>query len=222
MLESILLAKKPNCEPMSPDDSCSFLDRVRAHLKLTQGVEIARRYLAMNAFDGVLPVLGIIMGGLASLSFQGPVTIFETSLLAIFATTFSMLISGITSSYLTEGAERRRDIQELEQSMLSDLGQSGFARATRTTVWVVSLINGLSPFVAGLFTASPLFLVFFGLSIEIAFIASVIMAMLLLFLLGFFLGKVSRSNVLVYGFKTLSAGIIVMIVIWFISITTGF
>jgi len=175
----------------------------------------------MNAFDGVLPVLGIIMGGLASFSFQSPTIIFLTSLLAIFATTFSMLVSGVTSSYLTEGAERRRDIQDLEKSMLTDLGGSTLTRATRTTVLVVSLINGFSPFIAGLATATPLLLVFFGLGIEVAFISSIIAAMFILFLLGAFLGRVSRTNIVVYGLKTLSAGIIVMIVIYIFSITTG-
>lgn len=220
-MESNLVSEKTNCDSFAYDESCSFMDRIRAHLRITQGDEIARRYLAMNAFDGVLPVLGIIMGGLASLPFQGATVIFQTSILAIFATSFSMLISGITSSYLTEGAERKRDIQDLEQSMLTDLSRSGVAEATRTTVWVVSLINGLSPFVAGLTTAIPLMLVFSGLNIELAFIASVITAMLLLFVLGAFLGRVSRTNVFVYGLKTLGAGVIVVIAIWLFSITTG-
>lgn len=206
---------------MPLDEACSFIDRIRLHLKLTQGEEIARRYLAMNAFDGVLPVLGIIMGGLASFSFQVPSIIFQTSLLAIFATSFSMLVSGITSSYLTEGAERQRDIRDLEKSMLTDLGGSGIAQATRTTVWVVSLINGLSPFLAGLATAAPLMFVFLGFGIELAFISSIVTAMFILFFLGFFLGRVSRTNVAIYGLKTLGAGIIVMIVIWLFSITTG-
>ncbi len=215
------MSEEPDCTIMPVDEACSFIDRVRLHLKLTQGEEIARRYLAMNAFDGVLPVLGIIMGGLASFSFQVPSIIFQTSLLAIFATSFSMLISGMTSSYLTEGAERQRDIRDLEKSMLTDLGRSGMAQATRTTVWVVSLINGLSPFLAGLATAAPLMFVFFGFGIELAFISSIITAMFILFILGFFLGRVSRSNVFIYGLKTLGAGIIVMIVIWLFSITTG-
>lgn len=219
--EFAYVSDEPNCENLEYDESCSFIERIRIHLRWTQGEEIARRYLAMNAFDGVLPVLGIIMGGLASFSFQSPTIIFLTSLLAIFATTFSMLVSGVTSSYLTEGAERRRDIQDLEKSMLIDLGGSTLTRATKTTVLVVSLINGFSPFFAGLATALPLYLVFFGLGIEVAFISSIIVAMFILFLLGAFLGKVSRSNVIVYGLKTLSAGIIVIVVIYLFSITTG-
>ena len=215
------MSDEPDCNSLVLDEACSFTDKIRIQLKWTHGEEIARRYLAMNAFDGVLPVLGIIMGGLASFTFQSPLIIFQTSLLAIFATTFSMLVSGVTSSYLTEGAERRREIQDLERSMLTSLEQSTLAQATRTTVLVVSLINGLSPFSAGLVTAVPLMFVFFGLGIEVAFLSSVITAMLILFILGLFLGRVSRTNVIIYGLKTLSAGIVVMLVIWLFSITTG-
>ena len=89
------------------DSTCSFFDRVRAQLAITHGIEIARRYLAMNAFDGILPVLGIIMGGFVSLNFRSGIVVFETSILAVFATSFAMLVSGITSSYLTESAERK-------------------------------------------------------------------------------------------------------------------
>ena len=84
------MSDNEKCDPIFFDENCGFLERVQAQLRLTQGTEIARRYLAMNAFDGVLPVLGIIMGGLASLAFQNPQIIFETSILAIFATSFEL------------------------------------------------------------------------------------------------------------------------------------
>ena len=162
------------------------------------------------------------MGGFASLNFREPIVIFETSILAIFATSFAMLISGITSSYLTESAERKRDIEELEKSMLSNLDGTIIVEANRTTTLVVSLINGLSPFFAGLATAIPLFLVFVGLNIAFAFVLSVAFGMIILFVLGLFLGKVSKTNILIYGFKTLAAGILVVIMIWIFSSITGY
>jgi predicted membrane protein (TIGR00267 family) len=176
----------------------------------------------MNAFDGILPVLGILVGGFVSLNFKEPILIFETSVLAVFATSFAMLISGITSSYLTESAERRRDVEDLERSMLSNLDGSLIVEANKTTTMVVSLINGFSPFLAGLGTAIPLYLVFFGLDVGLSFILSVVFGMLLLFILGLFLVSVSRTNIVVYGFKTLAAGILVVIMIWLFSSITGY
>ncbi|MFW9953913.1 MAG: hypothetical protein ACFFD3_05100 [Candidatus Thorarchaeota archaeon] len=216
------MSDETQCDPIYFDETCGILDRIRAQLKLTHGTEIARRYLAMNAFDGILPVLGIIMGGFASLAFQESRVIFETSVLAIFATSFAMLISGITSSYLAEGAERKREIEELERSLLRSLDGSVIVKATRTTTIVVSLINGLSPFLAALAATAPLFLVFFGLEIGFTFLLSVIVAMGILFVLGLYLGRVSRSNAIIYGLKTLAAGFLVVLMIWFFSNITGF
>jgi predicted membrane protein (TIGR00267 family) len=216
------LSNESTCDPIYFDETCSLIDRIKAQLRLTHGAEIARRYLAMNAFDGVLPVLGIIMGGFASLAFQESRVIFETSILAIFATSFAMLISGITSSYLTEGAERKRDIEELERSLLRSLDGSVIVKATRTTTVVVSLVNGLSPFLAAMATTAPLFLVFYGFDIAYTFMLSVVVAMGVLFVLGIFLGKVSNSNMIAYGLKTLAAGILVVIMIWFFSNITGY
>ncbi|MFX1264783.1 MAG: hypothetical protein ACFFH0_05355, partial [Promethearchaeota archaeon] len=51
-------------EGITPDDDRGFIERTMRALELTQGVEIARRYLAMNAFDGALTMLGLILGGL--------------------------------------------------------------------------------------------------------------------------------------------------------------
>ncbi len=221
-MEIVLVSDDEPCDPLTLDETCGFLDRVRAQLAITHGIEIARRYLAMNAFDGVLPVLGIIMGGLVSLAFKEPIVIFETSILAIFATSFAMLVSGLTSSFLTEGAEQKRDIEELERSMLASLDGTLIVKATKTTTWVVSLVNGLSPFLAALATAIPLYFVFFGLAIEFAFTLSVVFGMVILFGLGLFLGRVSRTNVIVYGLKTLAAGIVVIIMIWIFSSVTGY
>jgi predicted membrane protein (TIGR00267 family) len=196
-----------------------FIDKIILQLRLTHGIEIARRYLATNAFDGVLPVLGILMGGLIVMTHQNPVLVYETSFIAIIGSSFAMFISGITSSYLTEGAERKRDILELERSLLTDLDGSTIADASRTTTIVVSLINGFSPSISALVTIIPLaFPIFNIVSIELAFMISLIVGIIILFLLGMFLGKISKTNKIVYGIKTLAAGFIVIIMMWFFSL----
>jgi predicted membrane protein (TIGR00267 family) len=203
---------------MGLNEECSFLDKIRIQLRVAHGAEIARRYLAMNAFDGVLPVIGILMGSVIALAYQNPVFVYQTTLLAILGTSFAMFVSGITSSYLTETAEREREIKELEHSMLTNLRDSGLSKAARTTTIVVSLINGLSPSMAALATAVPLFLPFFtGLAIEVSFYLSISVGLVVLFSLGVFLGRVSKTNVVIYGFKTVAAGALVIIMMWIVS-----
>lgn len=197
------------------------MEQIRRHLEITQGVEIARRYFAMNAFDGLLPILGILVGGYLSMDTQDPALIYQTSLLAILATSSAMLVSGITSSYLTEGAERKRDIEELEGSMLASLKESLISKASRTTTVILSIINGLSPFLTGLLTASPLILVTIGFGIETSFLIAVLMGMAILFVLGTFLGHVSRSNIVIYGLKTLAAGVMIVILTFVFSMLLG-
>jgi predicted membrane protein (TIGR00267 family) len=187
-------------------------------VKVAHGAEIARRYLAMNAFDGVLPVIGILMGGVIALAYQNPAFVYQTTLLAILGMSFAMFVSGITSSYLTETAERAREIKELEQSLLTDLKESGISKAARTTTIVVSLINGLSPSMAALVTVIPLFLPLFTiLPIEVSFYFSISVGFFVLFTLGVFLGRVSRTNVIIYGMKTVAAGALVVLMMWIMS-----
>jgi predicted membrane protein (TIGR00267 family) len=203
---------------MGLNEECSFIDRIRIQLKVAHGAEIARRYLAMNAFDGVLPVIGILMGGVIALAYQSPAFVYQTTLLAILGTSFAMFVSGITSSYLTETAEREREIKELEHSLLTNLRNSGISQAARTTAIVVSLINGFSPSIAALATAVPLFLPFFtAMPIEIAFYLSISVGLVVLFFLGVFLGRVSKTNVVIYGLKTVAAGVFVVLMMWIIS-----
>ncbi|MFX0054127.1 MAG: hypothetical protein ACFFAX_01655 [Promethearchaeota archaeon] len=203
---------------MGLNEECSFFDRIRIQLDVAHGTQIARRYLAMNAFDGVLPVIGILMGGLISLAYQNSIFVYQTTLLAILGTSFAMFVSGITSSYLTETAEREREIKELELSMLTTLRGSGLSRAARTTTIVVSLINGLSPSMAALVTAFPLFFPFFTvIPVEVSFYLSISVGLIVLFSLGVFLGRVSKTNVVIYGIKTLAAGALVIFMMWIVS-----
>jgi predicted membrane protein (TIGR00267 family) len=192
------------------------------HLELTEGVQIARRYLAMNAFDGALTMLGILLGGLITLGTADSDIVFSSILLASIGTIVAMAVSGFSGSYLTECAERDREVEELERSMLSDLSKSEYARATRTTSVVVAIVDGLSPAIAAFFIIIPLVLAAFNfITISIAFYVAILVCMLVLFILGVFLGTVSRKNIWVYGAKTLFAGIVIALLMFVISYITG-
>jgi predicted membrane protein (TIGR00267 family) len=194
-------------------------------LELTKGVEIARRYLAMNAFDGALTMLGLILGGLITINpanLPDAMLQFNAILLAAAGTSIAMAISGFSGSYLTESAERDREVDELGKAMLSDMSETMYAKATRTTSVVVALVDGSSPAIAAFIIIIPLFFVPGGyLGMDMAFYIAIAICMVLLFALGLFLGAVSKKNMWAYGAKTLFAGILTALLMLMISYLTG-
>ncbi len=208
-------------EPADEDEG--LVQHVKRSLELTEGVEIARRYLAMNAFDGSLTMLGLILGSMIAMhaNFANADLIFKSTMLAAFGTCLAMAVSGFSGSYLTESAERDREVDEIGKAMLSDMTNSMYAKATRVTSIVVALIDGLSPSLAALFIITPLILVPFGVfDYYSAFYVAIGMSMLLLFILGLFLGTVSGKNKWSYGAKTLLAGILTATFMFIVSILT--
>ena len=201
------------------------IDRIMRALELTQGVEIARRYLAMNAFDGALTMLGLILGGLITINPAMPAEAslqFNAILLAAAGTSIAMAISGFSGSYLTESAEREREVEEMGKAMLTDMSESMYAKATKTTSIVVAVVDGASPAIAAFIIIMPLFFVPSGiLEYRTAFYMAIAICMALLFALGLFLGAVSKKNMWAYGAKTLFAGIMTAILMFIISWLTG-
>lgn len=211
-----------NRQVVGDENEHGLIERTMRALELTQGVEIARRYLAMNAFDGALTMLGLILGGLITLDPTNPGIAFQALLLAAVGTSIAMAVSGLSGSYLAESAERDREVQEIGQAMLTDMSESMYAKATRTTAAFVALVDGLSPAAAAFIIIIPLLLVPFEiLEIRFAFYLAILICMALLFALGLFLGSISKKNIWVYGAKTLFAGILTAILMFVISLITG-
>lgn len=205
-----------------PAHEGGLVQRTMRALELTRGVEIARRYLAMNAFDGALTMLGLVLGGLFTINPLNPEPGFSAILLASAGTSIAMAISGFSGSYLAESAERDREVKDLGRAMLTDMSDSMYAKAGRTTSVVVALVDGASPAVAAFIVVIPLFFVPAGiLDYHIAFYLSIIICMILLFILGLFLGAVSKKNMWAYGAKTLFAGILTAILLFIITWVTG-
>lgn len=175
---------------------------LRKYHRIAQVGEIARRYFAMNAFDGVLTILGVLVGSYFG-GLEDPAKIVVLGMSASFA----MGISGFYGAYMTEHAERSRSLQELEESTLSDLKDTDIGHASRYATIVVSMIDGFSPFAAAAIAVAPFFL---GSTIEIktAFYVAFALAFIELFGIGVFLGAVSRERMVLSGLKMVSAGII--------------
>jgi predicted membrane protein (TIGR00267 family) len=183
------------------------LQRVREYDQLVNISEIARRYFAMNAFDGVLTIIGVLMGNLTA-GVDEPHIVVSTGL----ATCVAMGVSGLWGAYLTEAAERKRDLDELSRFILVDLNDTRIGRASRAAVIVVALVDGLSPFLAALAVLLPFFVSGLFPEVTWAYYTSLGLALLTLFGLGMFLGRVSRGNLVLFGVRTVFAGVISILI----------
>jgi predicted membrane protein (TIGR00267 family) len=178
------------------------VQRLREYDNLAHIGEIARRYFAMNAFDGVLTIIGVLMGNMVA-GVEDPRIVVSTGL----ATCVAMGVSGLWGAYLTEAAERKRDLDQLSRYTLIDLDDTRIGRASRVATVTVALVDGLSPFLAASIVLIPFFVVGLFPAIAWAYYTSLGMALLTLFGLGLFLGYISRGNLIIYGIRTLIAGV---------------
>ena len=173
--------------------------------------EIARRYFAMNAFDGVLTMIGVFMGNLAA-GVDKPVIVLTTGL----TTSIAMGVSGLWGAYLTETAERQRELDDLSHYTLTDLNNSRIGQASRVAVIIVAVVDGLSPLLAALMVLSPFMVVQLwpanAWPISWVYYTALGLALLTLFGLGMFLGRISRQNLWLFGLKTVMAGVLSILI----------
>jgi predicted membrane protein (TIGR00267 family) len=183
------------------------LQRAQEYDRLVNISEIARRYFVMNAFDGVLTIIGVLMGNLTA-GVKEPRIVVSTGL----ATSVAMGISGLWGAYLTEAAERERGLDELSRYTLTDLNDTRIGRASRAAVVAIAIVDGVSPFLAALVVLTPFFVTGLLPTVDWAYYTSLGMALVTLFGLGVFLGRVSRGNLILYGVKTGVAGVVSILI----------
>jgi predicted membrane protein (TIGR00267 family) len=183
--------------------------KIRDYIRISRVSSISRRYFVMNAFDGAMTVLGIIIGAYVA-GITDPSWVISAGLGASLA----MGLSGFAGAYMTEEAERSRALNNLEKSMLKSLENSVIGEASRFASLWTAIVDGISPAIAAVFCLVPFFLSFFNaFSIDLAIKLSIIITLLILFSLGMYLGKVSDRNVFLQGTKMLVVGLILTVVL---------
>jgi len=183
------------------------IDNLREYERIAGFWQIARRALANNAFDGVLTMVGVVMG-----QWIGGVESAATVILTGIATSISIGISGLWGAYLAESAERGRELAELEKISLTDLGETKIGRASRVAVVVVSLVDGLSPLASSLIVLTPFFFAALIGDIIVSYVISMALALVCLFGLGMFLGHISGRSLIGYGIRTAIAGVVAIVI----------
>lgn len=170
---------------------------LREDLRISGAGEIARRYFVLNAFDGVLTMLGLVVGahgaGAAPAAVVGPA----------LGATVAMAASGFSGAFLTESAERERGLRDLEAAMLRKLDETDHGRAARASALVTALVDGASPALGAAVVLAPFFL----LPPPAGAAAALGAALAALVALGFYLARVAGGVPWKYGAKMAAVGL---------------
>jgi predicted membrane protein (TIGR00267 family) len=191
----------------------SFVGRTRDLLSISGSGGIIRRYLVVNGFDGALTMLGLIMGFLASGTDD-----LDVIINACLAATIALGMSGFSSAYVSEVAERKRALEKLEGAMITDLGPTAHGQAARWVPVLVALVNGAAPLCISLVIITPLWLARAGTPLPLPpMYLAVACAGVLIFVLGVLLGRIADVSWVHSGIRTLVIAVITVALIYWLT-----
>ena len=181
------------------------LERWKRYHRISGAGDITRRYFVMNAFDGALTMLGVVIGAYIS----GVINQSAVIISAGIAGSVAMGASGVSGAYMTEKAERKKKMKNLEKAMLTDMKNGLHERSHRFATIFAAVVDGASPAIAAMVVISPFFLYNYGfISAIIAFYSCITITLIVLILLGVYLARISDESMIKYGIQMLLVGLI--------------
>ena len=190
-----------------------FLHQLQQLFNISQSHNIARRYFVVNGFDGALTTLGLLIG-----FYLNNNTDLNVAITACVSAAIALAMSGLSSAYVSETAERQREFREIQNAMVADISGSTHHKASRWMPVVIALVNGLSPLIISLVIIIPLWMGQIGhLTIIGAYECAIGVAFALTFLLGVFLSNVNNKFWLVSGLQTVTIAVITVVLIYLLT-----
>lgn len=187
--------------------------QIRLLFRISKSSKIARRYFVVNGFDGALTTLGLLIG-----FYIGETPSLHVAITACLSAAIALAMSGFSSGYVSEAAERKREFRKLQSAMVSDLSGSAHDRASQWAPLWIALVNGLAPLMISLIIIIPLLLTQAGFVLPYGpYETAIAVDFFLIFMLGVFLGRVGGTFWLLSGFQTIAIGLITVLLIYLIT-----
>lgn len=176
---------------------------------MTDISSVSRRYFVIGFFDGVLTVMGMVLG--AHLSGEASR---DLILSAGIATSLALGISSGWGAYEAERVEQRLMALEKKKALLKlDDEKCLIEEAHMFATKISSLVHAIAPIPAGIIPLIP----YVFLPENLAFLLALLIGFLLLFIVGISLGKVSKENVVKSGARLVLAGVVTLVVVTILS-----
>lgn len=160
------------------------------------------RYLILGTIDGLLAVLGIIIGASASTADAGIIV------KAALGGGIALALTNGIGSYLAESAVEYGRIASVERAILQGLKDTRIEAQAKRRIVIGSIVHGGASLIGSLIPV----LSFLLLPAEISLIVSILLSLVTLVILGFYSGKISGQSYLKSILRMVSLGLIIVIV----------
>ncbi len=155
------------------------------------------RYLIRGLIDGSLSTLGIVIGASIAIGLSQ-----EAARIVVAAGIGGGIANGLSNiigAFAAEKTVAHKELERIERAMLKRgaIKNSGLYRKTEKRILSSSVIDGLATIGGSLIPVLP----FFVLPALPALEWSVAVTLALFFSIGIYIGKVSRENLALSGFK---------------------
>jgi len=181
---------------------------VRIYCQMTDLASISRRYFVIGFFDGVLTILGMVMG--AHLSGKASTEIILT---AGVATALALGISSGWGAYEAERVEQTLEADEKRRMLLRDTKGCTIDRAHAFATYVSSMVHAIAPIPAAIVPLLP----YLFLPPDEAIRATMLIGFSLLFLVGTMMGRIAKRNILISGLRMVIAGLLTLALVTLLS-----
>ncbi|MFQ6061147.1 MAG: VIT1/CCC1 transporter family protein [Thermoplasmata archaeon] len=175
-------------------------DRIRRYEEITRCGAIVRRYFVIGAFDGALTILGVILGAFFAGGGREQVPLI---IAAGLSAAVALAVSSVVGAYEVERIEKTLDRRRVERALLSEVGYE-HREAYRFAARISAFAHGVSPLIASMIPIVPLYLItdyFWGT------VAASILTLSLLFLMGWYLGRLAKEFAFFTGLRFVLAGL---------------
>jgi predicted membrane protein (TIGR00267 family) len=159
------------------------------------------RYVILGSIDGILAVLGIIIG-LSTATKDGGIIV-----KAALGGGIALCLTNGIGSYLAETAVEYGKISKVEKAILQDLSDTRIEKMAKKNIMMDSILHGASSFLGSLVPMLPFLIGYTSISIYI----SIVLSLIALAALGLFSGKISGQGYLKSILRMVLLGALVVI-----------
>jgi predicted membrane protein (TIGR00267 family) len=191
-----------------------------ASVKFVGTTKHEKRYLTRGFIDGVLASLGVVIGASTAIGTTSDAAANAIIIAAGVGGGVANGLSNILGASVGEKLVKEIELAEIEKAMLKkggDLHGTAIDKHLNETLLSSALYDGLATFVGSIIPVIPfIFGSFLFISDMISLYLSIIISLILFFILGLYIGKISRGQMILSGLKLVAFGIVTVIITTFI------